>query len=449
MEYIRKAFPRHLFKQETGILLALMALFFLAMSVFSALKPIRKGLFIGYFKDNPLNFFNQTFGGAQTEQLAKLSVVIVAVVVAVFFIRLMRRFSMRQVLAIVCLISILGLTGSYFLIGDPHVSFVWGFYIFGDFINSLIISLLWLLLHNAVDIKQAKKIYSMIGIGTVAGGLFGALFVYQTVSYLGREIVVALSIVPIFIVGMLGYFLACKMQDSSGKRRNCIVKEQEFPESKNLNKASSLINGDKGLSSYKYWIGIALLVGIYEISSGIIDFQLSVAVENVQATAYERDMYFGLIGQVQNFLALIVQVFITGWVLKRWGVGIALLILPFATLFGSVGFLLLPTLANAMFLSVSDNALNYSVNQSAKETLYVPTNSDERIAAKTVIDVFVQRFAKAFAVILNLVLVTQIGVQNIRWLSVFAIALMISWIFIARVTSRKFESFAMEEVKHA
>ena len=428
----------------------LMILFFMAMSVFSALKPLRKSLFIGYFKDNPLHILETTLGGAQAEQLAKLSVVIVAVFVAIGFTRLIRIYSMRKVLLMVCAVAISGLIASCFFIGDPGAVFVWSFYIFGDFINSLIITILWLLLHNTLTTKEAKGIYSVIGIGTVAGGMFGALFVYQSVSVLGREAIVALSAIPIFVVGMLAYFMACRITDSRGKMKNCMVvyEDNRFDKEKNESTMEMLKKDTVSTGSKRYWLGIALLVGIYEISSGIIDFQLSVAVENVQATAYERDMYFGIIGQVQNFLALLLQVFVTGWVLKRWGVGVALLILPFATVFGSVGFLLLPTLASAMFLSVSDNALNYSVTQSAKETLYVPTNSEERVAAKTLIDIFVQRFAKAFAVILNLFLVALIGLQNIRWLSVLAIALMIGWIIVARFTSRKFESFVIEEPSH-
>ncbi len=450
METSKTSLWKSLNLREIKRLGILMFLFFLAMAVFSTLKPLRKSLFIGHFKDNPLNLFDVSLGGAKNEQLAKFSLVIIALFFEVIFTMLMRRFPMRQVLVMVCSVAIAGLAGSVFLIGDPGAFFVWGFYVFGDFINSLIVTLLWLLLHNSVSTSEAKRTYSAIGIGTVSGGLFGALFVYQSVSYLGREAIVALSIIPIFIVGMLGYIMACRIMDSSGKMRNCIIvyKENRLDNGSNGKSFNFWKNTGQRGNSRKYWLGIALLVGIYEISSGIIDFQLSVAVENVQATAYERDMYFGLIGQIQNFLALIIQVFVTGWILKRWGVGVALLILPFATLFGSVGFLLLPTLASAMFLSVSDNALNYSVNQSAKETLYVPTDSEERIAAKTVIDVFVQRFAKAFAVILNLFLVTQIGLQNIRWLSIFAIGLMISWIFVARFTSRKFESFVLDDPSH-
>lgn len=427
----------------------IMSLFFLAMSVFWILKPLRKSLFIGYFKDNPLEIFNLTLGGAQTEQLAKLSLVGIALVLAILLPKIVKKFPMRLVLVFICAISMIGLGASYFYISNPTGYFVWGFYILGDFINALVITLLWMLLHNSVTTEKAKKIYSAVGIGTVGGGVFGAFFLYNGVSYLGRESIILFCIFLIGLIGMLGFYIACRVTDNRGKMKNCIVVFEENRINKNKKENPFKFWRTEGIGNYKYWLGIALLVGIYEISSGIIDFQLSVAVESLQATAFERDQYFGLIGQVQGFIALIVQVFVTGWVIQRFGVGIALLILPIATMFGSVGFLLIPTLGSAMFLSVSDNALNYSVNQSAKETLYVPTKSEERVAAKSVIDLFIQRFAKAFAVMMNLVLVTQVSLQNVRWLSVLAIVLMIFWVLIARYTSREFEYLSIKESKMA
>ena len=49
-------------------------------------------------------------------------------------------------------------------------------------------------------------------------------------------------------------------------------------------------------------------------------------------------------------------------------------------------------------LNTADNGFSYSINQSAKEALYVPTTREEKYKAKAFIDMFVQRFAKALAV---------------------------------------------------
>jgi len=42
------------------------------------------------------------------------------------------------------------------------------------------------------------------------------------------------------------------------------------------------------------------------------------------------------------------------------------------------------------FLDTADNGFSYSINQSAKEVLYVPTSSDEKYKAEAFIDMFIQ-----------------------------------------------------------
>lgn len=62
------------------------------------------------------------------------------------------------------------------------------------------------------------------------------------------------------------------------------------------------------------------------------------------------------------------QLFLTSLVMRKLGVGAALLVLPVAPLVGTLGYLAVPTLLFAVILSVSDNSLSYSINQTAKET---------------------------------------------------------------------------------
>ncbi len=177
--------------------------------------------------------------------------------------------------------------------------------------------------------------------------------------------------------------------------------------------------------------------------SGIIDFQLSLTVEKLNGSDLQKDVYFGYVGTAQNLVALLVQMFLTGYVIRHWGLKMALLILPLTILLGSVGFLVVPSLAGAMFLAVTDNGLNYSLNQQAKETLYVPTAPEERLQAKAFIDLFVQRFAKAAAVAVNLFVVASNGLDAARWLALIVVPLSILWILVVRFTGREFEQLIM------
>jgi ATP:ADP antiporter, AAA family len=134
-----------------------------------------------------------------------------------------------------------------------------------------------------------------------------------------------------------------------------------------------------------------------------------------------------------------VQIFVTGLAMSRLGVNRALLVLPVVVLAASVGFLALPVLWAGSLLSVADNGLNYSINQSAREALYVPTSRAEKYRAKAFIDVFVQRFAKALAVGLGLLLSAAFTeFDDVRWLSLATVLLVGLWIAAARFAGKRF-----------
>jgi len=151
-----------------------------------------------------------------------------------------------------------------------------------------------------------------------------------------------------------------------------------------------------------------------------------------------------LVGQITGIGSIVVQLLVTSFVMKRYGVGVALLFLPVAVLFGSVGFLLVPSLVFVVAMSASDNALNYSINQSAREALYTPTSRDVKYKAKAFIDMFVQRLAKVVAVALNLGVAAFVGVQGVRWLSLASIAVLVAWIAVVRYAGRQFDARAAD-----
>jgi ATP:ADP antiporter, AAA family len=154
--------------------------------------------------------------------------------------------------------------------------------------------------------------------------------------------------------------------------------------------------------------------------------------------------FFGKVFGVTNIMALAVQLFLTGVIMRRLGVGVALLVLPVMAFLGSLGFLFVPFLYTASFLSVVDNSFNYSINQSAKEALYVPTAQAVKYRAKGFIDIFIQRAAKTIGVILNLTIPALIGndISGVRYLSIATVTLLAVWIYLALAAGRGFNKLS-------
>jgi len=197
-----------------------------------------------------------------------------------------------------------------------------------------------------------------------------------------------------------------------------------------------------------YLLAIVAIVGFYEIVSTIMDFQFTSSVEHFVAGSTGE--HFSLMYAITNVTAMIVQLLFTSLVMTRFGVGIALLVLPVAALGGSAGFFLFPALWTGSFLNTADNAFSYSINQSAKEALYVPATREEKYKAKAFIDMFVQRFAKSIAVGISLALTAFFqGFSAIRWLSLVVAAILVLWIFAARYAGRKFDELNREKGERA
>ena len=204
-------------------------------------------------------------------------------------------------------------------------------------------------------------------------------------------------------------------------------------------KANPALEGARLVFSSPYLISIIGIVGLYEIVSTIMDFQFTATIEHyLDGPAIGRQ--FSTIFTITNWVSMLVQFFLTSFIMTRFGLRTALMILPLAVLAGSFGFLALPILWVGSLLNTADNGFSYSINQSAKETLYVPTTREEKYKAKAFIDMFVQRFAKAIAVGVSLLITTIFAdFSSIRWLSLVTILLVVAWIFAVRFAGARFK----------
>ncbi len=313
----------------------------------------------------------------------------------------------------------------------------WGvlsFYVTGDIWTTVMVATFWAFANDLNTGSEAERLYGIVGLGGVVGGFVGASVVSGLVEPLGRSTLVYACLVPAALIAGLAAWIHHHERDDDPEEPCC-------PDSKSPREPddNAFVEGAKIVFQSRYLLGIAGLLGLYEIVSNIVDFQLAVLVEEQVTASAERDAFFGVIGQATSLVSIGVQLFLTAFVMKRYSVKVALLFLPIAILGGTLGFVAVPTLALVGFMSVSDNALNYSINQSAREALYTPTPADIKYKAKSFIDMFVQRAAKVLSVGLNLGL-TALVITDVRWLSLAVGALLIAWIAVILFLGREYEA---------
>jgi AAA family ATP:ADP antiporter len=416
-------------KKEWPDVLMMSLYFFLVIAVFWVLKPMKRGILVNLYQEAPLMVWGISFAGAEVEQLAKVGNMLVVYLFVIAFTLLSRKLPRQQLNLVLCsFFAGLFLLFS-FLVRDPGEATAWSFYILGDIFNSAMVTFFWAYTNDLFSSDQAKRTYGVVGLGGIIGGIVGSSIVVGFVSQVGRPSLLIGSIVPLVVMTGIGYWVNTR----TGKKET--KSSKPCAEGK---RCSAMFEGAEIVFKSKYLLTIVGILGLYEMVSNIVDFQLSAIIASEIAGDVEKDAYFGFVGQVTSILSLIVQLFFTSFVMKRFGVGIALLFLPVVITAGSIGFFILPGLAFVTVMSVGDNSLNYSINQSAKETLYTPLSRNMKYKAKAFIDMFIQRFAKVLAVVLNLVFAAYIGLEQVEWLSAASLLLLGFWIWLIIYVGKSF-----------
>jgi AAA family ATP:ADP antiporter len=414
-------------KQEWPKALLLSAFFFLVIATYWILKPLKRSLIINYFGDQPLRFLGATLEGAEAEQVGKVMNMIFAYLLVVLFTWLARRFRREYLVLIFAAAFSLAFVSYAAVIARPNDLIVWSFYVLGDMFNTAMVVLFWAYTNDLTSAAGARRTYGIIGLGGVVGGFAGATVVNSYVQQLGRAPLLLLCVVPMALVSAIAFA-------TRGKASGAVPADDE---DRREGKRGIAMEGARLVFRSRYLLGIAGIVGCYELVSSIVDYQLAATVERLIHDDLGKDAFFGLVGQMTGLGSICVQFLLTGFVMRTYGVRTSLLFLPAAVLVSSVGFLIFPVLAFAAAMSASDNALNYSINQSAKEVLYTPNHADVKYKAKAFIDMFVQRAAKVLAVVLNLAYAALVA-EGVRWLSLILLAIVAYWFVLVFAVSRGF-----------
>jgi AAA family ATP:ADP antiporter len=421
-------------KSELPLALLMFSYFFLVITSFWILKPIKKSIFIQFYEKAGFDLFTWHLSGPQAELLAKVLNMVVAFVAVAVFTWLVRHFRRQKLSFIFTGFFLACYVGYTFVIHTPRSLTVWTFYLFGDLFSTLMVATFFAFLNDSVTPDAAKRLYGLIGLGGVAGGVFGT----TTVRVLIAKINVVGWLWVCFGLGLLIVVVAF----GAGR----MVEKDPPPEPEvapagleEKGKGNPALEGARLVFSSPYLLSIVAIVGLYEIVSTVMDFQFTSTIDYyLSGPAIGKQ--FATVFAITNIVSMVVQLFLTSFVMTRLGVGVALMVLPVAALAGSMGFMALPVLGMGSALNTLDNGFSYSINQSAKEALYVPTTREEKYKAKAFIDMFVQRFAKAVAVGVSLgITMVFREFSHLRYLSAFTIGIIIVWIFAVRYAGRRFK----------
>ena len=274
--------------------------------------------------------------------------------------------------------------------------------------GSMMVALFWSFTNSVMKLEEAKGAYGLIitmaQLGAIAGATVASLSTYIPISQsylIGAISVLCISLIAksyniIFPVNII----QIDIPDESS----------HDPPIASSNIFHGLYQGIVLIFRYRY---VMLLLGVsslFEVALTILDFEFKVRGQSFSSTAISLSdinssimlsdgerftQLLGWFGQTTNFISLIISCFGFSFIVQKIGVRYTLLIFP-SLLFVSVIITNLSANVWISFVLVSVlKGLTYSVNDPAKELLYIPTSDAIKYRAKAWIDVFGARLAKA------------------------------------------------------
>ncbi len=295
------------------------------------------------------------------------------------------------------------------------------FYIWVGIFNLSIIAQFWSYANDIYTKEMGERLFPVIAIGATLGSPIGAKIAGQLFK-MGQPLHFMLRLSGAILLVSLGLYY---LMNHLAKAR------QRTPAAEPV-----LAKGDGFAlvfkSSYLLAIGVLLIMTNLVNTAG--EFLLSTKVTEAAASLADKKAFIGgFYGDYlfwTSVLAALLQAFVASRLVKAMGLRGVLLALPIVAL-GSYSIMAAGAgLMLVRLAKIAENGTDYSLMNTAKQLLWLPTSREEKYKAKQAIDTFFVRSGDVLAAVLVFVGTTQLGL-GIRGFAVVNLALVALWLFLA------------------
>ncbi|MEY2492090.1 MAG: antiporter, family [Verrucomicrobiota bacterium] len=277
------------------------------------------------------------------------------------------------------------------------------FYVWVSVFNLFVVTVFWAFMTDVFNSDQGKRLFGFISVGGTLGGIIGALITGGLVKQIGALNLLFFSAVLLEIGAQCVRFFPARFKSSKFKLEENKT-EEELTDPEVLQEAATVQNGEaekpigggiiSGVSHVirsPYLLGICAFMLLHAITSTIVYFQQADITGHQFHDRAARTAFFAHLDLSVNVLTIIVQLFLTGRLLKWLGVGMTLAFLPVLSTIGFVAMAVAPALTLLALFQTLRRAGNFAVTRPAREVLFTVLRREDKYKAKSFIDTFVYR----------------------------------------------------------
>jgi ATP:ADP antiporter, AAA family len=278
----------------------------------------------------------------------------------------------------------------FYLLGVAGVRVGIAFFLWIGIFNLVVIAQFWSFANDLYDTEQGKRLFPLVGVGASLGAVVGAASTAWSFQGVGAYRLMLIAAAGLLVP--IGLTMWAHARDR-GAPHGAVSRQNEQPLART--------SGFRLIFNDRYLFLIACLVVMVNVVNTLGEFILGklIAADALAAVAggnagSARDLIGTLSGYVQtwvNVLGLLIQAFLVSRVFTWIGIRGALFVLPVIAL-GSYSLIaLLPILAIVRIAKVVENSTDYSIQNTARHALFLPTSREAKYNAKQAIDAFFWR----------------------------------------------------------
>jgi len=292
------------------------------------------------------------------------------------------------------------------------------FFIWVSVFNLFATTMFWSFMADVFAPEQAKRLFGFIAVGGSIGGIVGGLVTSSLAGKLSTWLFFLITAVMLEVAAQCvrrfpaDFDHSCRASVSDAgvsQKRPTKIEEQPI--------GGKFWEGATHIARSPYLLGLAGFLMIYTLTNTWAYFQQSDLTGHQLQDRAARTSFLANIDIAVNTITVLIQVFLTGRLMKWFGVGITLVLMPLlsAVGFAAIGFA--PILTVLATFQILRRAAGFALLRPAREVLFTVLRREDKYKAKSLIDTFGYRFGD------------QIGAWSYPLMRWFGLGLVgISWV---------------------
>lgn len=269
--------------------------------------------------------------------------------------------------------------------GDPDPWLARVFFVWVSVFSLFMTSLFWSVMVDIFSDEQSRRLFGPIASGATIGAIAGSALTGGTASWIGLPVLM-------FVAGGM---LEAGMLFASGLDR--ATRRWPVQQKQQQQKFAGILEGLRQIMRSKYLLLIAVYLALISFCGTTVYMQLTETAKNAIADRAERAEFFAGLNLYVQCGTLVAQTLLIGWIMRRLGLSVALIILPAVY---AVSFVLLGSVSSLAVLGIVDVMTRigaYGFAVPAREVLFTVVNREAKYKSKNFIDTVVFRGADSVA----------------------------------------------------